>query len=250
MSSNRREIRICRDLQTLSEQAAVLFVQLAAEATAARGRFTVALSGGSTPKEVYTLLAAAETCQQIPWSQVHLFWGDERCVPPTHSESNYRMVAETLIGRVPIPSHNVHRMPTEHAPLQAADAYEQVLREVFSLSLDAWPCFDLIFLGMGADGHTASLFPDTAGLRENNRLVIAHYVDKLHTWRVTLTPPVLNHAAHVVFLVAGTEKAAILREVLQGPAQPERLPAQLVQPGHGTLLWLVDEAAAALLERM
>jgi len=159
------------------------------------------------------------------------------------------MVEETLITQVPIPVENVHRMPTEYAPLQVAEEYEKVLRETFSLSADEpRPHFDLILLGLGEDGHTASLFPNTVGLHEEKRLVVADYVDKVQAWRVTLTPPVLNHAAHVVFLVSGPEKAAVVKEVLQGPTQPERLPAQLVQPEDGTLLWLVDKAAAALLE--
>ena len=242
-------LHVCRDPQDLYAQAAALFTRLSREATAARGRFTVALSGGSTPKGVYTLLSKAEISQQIPWSRVYLFWGDERCVPPTHPESNYRMAAETLLSHVPIPPRNIYRIPTERDPLPAASAYEAMLREAFALADNAWPRFDLILLGIGTDGHTASLFPATAGLHENTRLVIAHYVDKLQAWRVTLTPPVLNNAAHVVFLVCGADKAAPLREILQGPLQSERLPAQLVRPAKGTLLWLVDEAAASLLKR-
>lgn len=240
-------LHVCHDPQDLYKQAAALFERLAGEAVSVRGRFTVVLSGGSTPRGVYALLAEAGVRERIPWSHVHLFWGDERCVPPTHPESNYRLAEETLISRVPIPAQNIHRIPAEQAPAQAASAYEQTLREFFALPADTPPCFDLVFLGMGPDGHTASLFPGTVGLREEKRLVIAHHVEKLGAWRVTLTPPVLNQAAYVVFLVCGADKAATLREVLQGEYQPERLPAQLIRPVHGTLLWLVDQDADSLL---
>jgi len=241
------DLQVCHNPEDLYRQAAVLFVRLAGEAASVRGRFTVALSGGSTPKGVYALLAEGEIHKQIPWPKVHLFWGDERCVPPTHPESNYRMAEETLLSRVPIPAQNIHRIPAEKAPAQAADAYEQVLQEFFALPQDTPPRFDLVFLGMGPDGHTASLFPGTTGLREDKRLVIAHYVEKLGAWRVTLTSPVLNQAAHVVFLVCGADKAETLRQVLEGSYEPERLPAQLIRPVHGTLLWLVDQAAASSL---
>ncbi|MGH7961790.1 MAG: 6-phosphogluconolactonase, partial [Candidatus Binatia bacterium] len=199
------------------------------------------------PKGVHALLAGPEFRTQISWPQVHLFWGDERCVPPTHADSNYRMAEESLLRYVPIPAQNIHRIPAEQEPLQAADAYEQTLRTAFALPAGALPRFDLIFLGMGPDGHTASLFPGTVGLREDKRLVVAHSVEKLHTWRVTLTYPVLNHAAHVVFLVCGADKAATLKAVRHGAFQPEQLPSQRIRPVDGTLHWLVDEAAASLL---
>jgi len=242
------DLRICRDPQDLYEQASALFARLAEEAVETRGRFTVALSGGSTPKGVHRVLAGADYRTRIPWAQVHLFWGDDRCVPPTHSDSNYKMAEESLISDVPIPPQNVYRMRTELAPDQAADLYEQALREFFALRRSELPRFDLVLLGMGPDGHTASLFPGTPGLREEDRLVFAQYVEKLQSWRVTLTAPVLNHAVHVVFLVCGEDKASALREVRQGPFQPERLPAQLIRPVDGTLLWLVDRAAGSQLE--
>ncbi|MFQ5851087.1 MAG: 6-phosphogluconolactonase [Candidatus Binatia bacterium] len=241
------DIQICRNSEDLYQQAATLFVRFVGNAMSARGRFIVALSGGSTPRGVYRLLAKPPLRERVPWPGVHLFWGDERCIPPTHRESNYRMAEETLISRIPIPGQNVHRVPAEQAPHQAACAYEQTIRETFSLTGEALPCFDLIFLGMGPDGHTASLFPGTAGLQENRRLVIAHCVKKLKDWRVTFTPMVLNHAAHVIFLVSGADKAATLREVIRGLYQPDQLPAQLIRPANGTLLWLVDEDAASLL---
>jgi 6-phosphogluconolactonase len=233
--------------EDLYQQAAAFFARLAGEAVASRGRFNVALSGGSTPRGVHAVLAQAEVREQIPWLQVHLFWGDERCVLPTHSDSNYRMAEESLISHIPIPAQNVHRILAEQSPEQAAEAYEQTLRECFALSESILPCFDLIFLGMGADGHTASLFPGTAGLREEKRLVIAHYVEKLAAWRITLTAPVLNQAAYVAFLVCGKDKPEALSRVLEGAYEPERFPAQLIRPTNGTLLWLVDEAAASLL---
>lgn len=236
---------VCRDPQDLYEQAAALFACLAGEAVAETGRFTVALSGGSTPKGVYALLGETEIARQIPWAQVHLFWGDERCVPPTHPESNYRLVEELLLSRISIPARNVHRMPAELPPTEAARAYEQILRDTFGFSAETLPRFDLVFLGMGTDGPTASLFPGTVGLREEKRLVIAHSVEKLKAWRVTLTPPVFNQAAHIVFLICGADKAVILKEVFHDASQPERLPVQLIHSTHGRLLWLVDQAAAS-----
>ena len=241
-------IQVCRNREDLFQQAAFLFVRLAREAASAQGRFNVALSGGSTPRGVFKLLTEDEVRERIPWSHVHIFWGDERCVASTHPESNYRMAEETLLTRVPIPSENVHRIPAERAPEQAASDYEQTLREALALSKDELPRFDLVFLGMGPDGHTASLFPETAGLKETKRLVISHYVEKLKVSRITLAPFVLNNAAYVVFLVCGADKASTLKDVLQGPHQPDLLPAQLIRPVNGTLLWLVDQDAAGLLK--
>lgn len=240
-------IQVCRNPEDLYQQAATLFVRITTEAAFARGRFSVALSGGSTPRGVYKLLTHDGVRERIPWPQGHLFWGDERCVASSDPESNYRMTEETLLTRVPIPSENVHRIPAERAPAQAASDYEQTLREAFAISKGELPQFDLVFLGMGPDGHTASLFPGTAGLQETKRLVVAHHVEKLKASRITLTPSVLNHAAHVVFLVCGVDKSSTLREVLQGPYLPDLLPAQLIRPVNGTLLWLVDQDAASLL---
>lgn len=241
-------LHLCREPQELYEQAAALYARVAHEAVATRGRFTVALSGGTTPGGVYRVLAGEQYRTTLPWPSVHLFWGDERCVPPTHPESNYRMAAETLLSRIAIPAENVHRIPVELPPHEAAAAYEQTLRAVFALTGSDLPRFDLIFLGLGVDGHTASLFPGTPGVREERRLVVAHYVEKLGAWRITLTPPVLNNAAQVVFLVRGVEKAETLSAVLHGPCDPERWPAQLVRPTQGSVLWLVDRAAAGALE--
>ena len=241
-------LHICQDSQDLYYQAATLFTRLANEAIASQGRFTVALSGGSTPKGVYSLLANRNPrMQPIAWPYVHVFWGDERCVPPVHVDSNYRMANEALLAHVPIPPENIHRIHADLLPLEAAYNYEWELRETFSLPSDGTPCFDLALLGMGPDGHTASLFPGTSGVREEKRLVVAHYVEKLSSWRVTLTAKVFNAAMQVAFLVAGADKAVTLKEVLEGPFQPNRLPSQLIRPAPENLQWFVDEAAASAL---
>jgi len=172
---------------------------------------------------------------------VHVFWGDERCVPPEHPESNYRLAREALLDHVPLPLANIHRIHTEREPAQAAADYERTLRRFFGPGNA--PRFDLVLLGLGTDGHTASLFPGTPAVQEHERWVVAHYVPSLAAWRVTLTPAVLNAADQVTFLVAGAEKAGVLDRVLNGPCQPDVLPAQVVRPAGGSLLWLVDAAA-------
>lgn len=237
------EIRAYPDAASLARAAAEHFVTLAAEAMVIHGQFVVALSGGSTPRIAYTLLASDEFAARVDWPRVRVFWGDERCVPPDHPDSNYRMARETLLDRIPIPTENVHRMRGELSPDQAATAYQAELEAV----LGAGGQFDLILLGMGADGHTASLFPGTAALHEQTRWVVAHYVDKLAAWRITLTPAAINAATHVIFVVSGADKAERLREVLAGPYQPDILPAQIVRPADGRLLWLVDAAAVVHL---
>lgn len=235
------------DLDTLSARAAELFVTLAQRAAEVEGnRFTVALSGGETPKRLYTLLSTAPYAAQIPWERVHVFWGDERHVPPDDPESDYLMAYEALLSKVPIPAENVHRIRAELPDAaEAARSYEQDLRGFFSLQPDELPRFDLILLGMGPDAHTASLFPGVDALHDTERLVAAPWVEKFNTYRITLTPRVLNNAATVAFLVSGAGKAAVLRDVLEGPRQPDLFPAQLITPANGALLWLLDEAAAA-----
>ena len=235
--------------EELSQIAATEFVRHAHEAVQAKGIFTVALSGGSTPRNLYTRLAdEASLRAAIPWDKVHFFWGDERHVPPNHPESNYRMAYEALLCKVPVPAANVHRIKSEYPNAhQAANEYEQELHEFFSLEAGQFPRFDLFLLGMGPDGHTASLFPGTAALHERTRLVVANWVEKFNTYRITLTLPVINNAAHIIFLVSGEEKATTLREVFQSTTQPKRFPVQLVNPTHGTLLWLMDRQAARLL---
>ena len=232
----------------MSESAAKLFAARAAGAVSARGRFTAALSGGKTPVAIYAFLAQAPFISQIPWAHVHLFWGDERCVPPDHADSNYRLVRELLLDYVPIPAANVHRMPAEMDPAEAAARYEGQLRELFAPHGDGFPVFDFILLGLGDDGHTASLFPGTRSIRESARWVVGHYVDAQMGWRITLTPPVINAARMVAFIVAGAGKAAVMKEILEGPFRPDMLPAQIVRPAGGDLVWMLDREAAALLK--
>ena len=229
--------------EALAEAAAEHVAQLAHAAVMDHGRFSVALSGGSTPRALHTRLAAEPWRDAVDWDRVHVFWGDERCVPPDHPDSNYRMARETLLDHVPIPPAQVHRMRGELSPAEAAAAYEAELRAFFPTV--AWPAFDLVLLGMGDDGHTASLFPGTAALAETEHWVVANRVEKLETWRLTLTAPAINRAAHVLFLVAGTGKAERLRQVLRGPYQPTVLPSQLIRPVSGDLVWFVDRAAAS-----
>lgn len=231
--------------EQLATAAAERFVGYAREAMIGHGLFTVALSGGNTPRRVYELLATDPFKSSIDWATVHLFFGDERCVPPDHPDSNYGMVYEALISRVAIPAKNVQRIMGEGDPDENAQAYERELKSFFAgLS---WPRFDLALLGMGEDGHTASLFPGTDATRETSKWVVAVYVERLKTFRITLTAPVFNHAAHVMFLVAGKEKAKRLAEVLHGNAENDETPAQKIQPVNGSLEWLVDKAAASLL---
>lgn len=252
MSSDKSEIRILTDAEEIIQTAAVEFVRQTIEAVQAKGFFTVALSGGSTPKGLYSLLARDGKPGfrfQVPWNKIHFFWGDERHVPPDHPDSNYRMAHETMLSKVPVPLENVHRIKAENPDARrAAEDYERELREFFRLEAGQLPRFDMVLLGMGADGHTASLFPGTEVIHEEKRLVVALWVEKLNTYRITLTPPVLNNAARVIFLISGEEKAETLRTVLQGSYQPERFPAQIIHPTIGKLLWLIDQAAARLPE--
>jgi 6-phosphogluconolactonase len=244
-------IRIVADAAALYRAAAEEFVQRAEAAVRERGSFAVALAGGSTPKGLYTLLAgdgAGSFKARVPWDRSHFFWGDERHVPPDHPDSNYRMAYEAMLSRVMVPPEQIHRIKTENPDAgQAAEQYEQVLREFFRLQPGQWPRFDLVLLGMGPDGHTASLFPGTDAIHEQVRLVAAPWVQKFNTHRVTLTPPVLNHSAAVIFMVSGSDKAETLQAVLEGGYEPDRLPSQVVRPAEGALLWLVDRAAAAKL---
>jgi len=232
--------------------AARLFVAAADAAIHASGRFIVALSGGSTPQRLYARLATEPYVSRVEWSRVHWFWGDERCVPPGDPASNYRMAREALLDRVPVTEADVHRIRGEDNPVEAAAGYERTLRETLATPAGAprgtpGARFDLVLLGMGGNGHTASLFPGSAAVRERNRWVMAEYVSAASMWRVTLTPVLINAAAEAVFLVAGRDKAAMLHRVLEGPYDPDALPAQVIAPLDGRLRWLVDAAAAAEL---
>jgi len=238
------ELIRCQDSEDISRQAAELFVRLAGESISSHARFTVALSGGSTPKILYTRLAGIP---DIPWNGIHLFWGDERCVPPDHRDSNYRMTKEALLDRAPIPAANIHRIRGEDPqPESAALDYEQEIRNLFGTG-DAWPRFDLVFLGMGDDGHTASLFPGTSALKVTDRLVVSNYVEKFAAYRITFTASLINHAAHIAFLISGESKAIPLKAVLHGTRQPDIYPSQLIQPVDGKLTLFVDHPAAKML---
>ncbi len=239
------EIRVLTTPQELFEAAAEEVVHAAKQAVEQRGRFTIALSGGSTPRSLFNLLATnARTV--LPWDRTFFFWGDERHVPPTDPESNYRMAEEAMLSKIPVAAGNVFRIPAENPDAAAAaEAYDQTLRKFFQLEPGQVPVFDLILLGMGPDGHTASLFPYSAGLQEKTRLVIANWVDKLKTSRLTLTLPVLNAARCAAFLVSGTDKAAVLKTVLEEDAPAEQYPSKLIRLNNGKLIWLVDRAAAS-----
>ena len=228
-------------VQALAEDAAQRFARAASDAVQSHGEFVVALSGGVTPRRLYERLAAPPYLSSVPWSRVQVLWGDERCVPPDHAASNYRMAREALLDHVPIPAENVHRIHGEDAPVAAAKAYERTLRTV----LRGAP-IDLVLLGLGDDGHTASLFPGppASEVADGEPWVAARYHAAGALWRVTLTPVVINAAAEVLFLVSGEAKATIVRRVLEGPQQPQELPAQLIAPVDGRILWLLDAAAA------
>ncbi|MGC2198286.1 MAG: 6-phosphogluconolactonase [Terriglobales bacterium] len=241
------DLRIFPDRPALFQAAADEFVRQARAAIQSSGRFTVALAGGSTPKGLYSLLA---THTAIPWDKVRFFFGDERHVPPDDPESNYRMARETLLSKVPIPSGDVYRVPAENPDAgQAAQSYEHTLRQFFQTPPTTFPRFDLILLGMGPDGHTASLFPGGKALQERSRWVVADWVEKFKTDRITLTLPVLNNAAVVMFLVSGEDKAETLKEVLEGTQPADLFPSKLVRPTDGKLIWLADQAAAAGFSR-
>jgi 6-phosphogluconolactonase len=241
------ELRRLTTPQDLFQAAAEEVIRSATDAVAQRGRFTIALSGGSTPRNLYTLIAANASAT-LPWSQMFFFWGDERHVAPDNPDSNYRMAKEALLSKVPVPPANIFPVPAENPDAtQAAEIYEQTLREFFAVAPGEFPRFDLILLGMGPDGHTASLFPETPALQEKSRLVVANWVEKLGSSRITFTLPLLNAARRVAFLVSGTDKAAALHEVLEGDAPAEKYPSRLVQPSEGKVTWFVDRAAASEL---
>ena len=241
-------IEVFLNPQTLAEAAAEQFARFAWEAILRRGRFIVALSGGSTPRPTYARLASADFSDKVDWFKVHVFWSDERAVPLDHPQSNYRMAREALLAHIPVPDGNVHPIRGDLDPRLAANRYEHEIASLFG-SVEPTPRFDLILLGLGSDGHTASLFPHTAALNERERVVVANRVPQLSTWRITFTAPLINAAHNVTFLVTGEEKAEVLALVLKGERQPEDYPAQLVDPASGRLTWLVDEAAASKPEQ-
>jgi 6-phosphogluconolactonase len=242
------------DTAALAARAAQHFVEVTEQAVARRGRARIAISGGSTPKAAFQLLAdpTQPWLKRMPWDKLDLFWVDERCVPPDHADSNYRMTREAMLDRVPLAPAQIHRMEGELEPEVAASRYESELRNGFRLEGPKTPRFetprfDLIQLGMGPDGHTASLFPHTAALHEISRLAVSNHVQNKDAWRITLTWPVINQGASVFFLIGGADKAERLKEVLTGPRDTDRLPSQLIAPAGGILTLLLDKAAAALL---
>jgi len=245
------EVRLLEDPDHLYRAAADEFGRRAAESVEARGIFTVALSGGSTPRGLYALLAREGPDgfrDQVPWQRIRFFWGDERHVPPDHPDSNYRLAHETLLSRVPVPASHIHRIPAERPDAsEAAEEYARTLREHVRPGDGGLPRLDLVLLGMGPDGHTASLFPGSGAVHERERLVAAPWVEKLRAYRITLTPPVLNNAACVLFLVAGADKAETLQAVLSEGDHPDRFPARIIRPTNGELLWLVDRMAGRRL---
>jgi len=235
-------VRVLDDAPTLVRTLAAAFVERAHEAVNERGRFDVALAGGSTPAELYRTLARADPA--VPWDRTQLWFGDERDVPPAHPDSNYRMVHETMLGPLGIADERVHRIDTDLGAEEAAARYEDALRASFPGGV---PRFDLVLLGVGEDGHTASLFPSTTALEERSRLVVANWVPKLAAHRVTITFPVIESARVVWIIAVGERKAPIVREVLEGPVDPVRLPVQAARPKNGELVWWLDGAAASEL---
>jgi len=244
-----REIRILPDGLAIAKRAAQVFVQAAAAAVRAKGSFNVSLAGGSTPKALYSLLVNDPTLRsELPWDKIHLFFGDERHVPPDHPDSNFRMAAEAMISKSPLKPAQVTRIKAEYPDAErAALEYEKALREYFKLKDAEYPRFDLLLVGMGNEGHTLSLFPGTKALHPDGRIVVSNWIGKLYTERITLTAPAANNAAEIIFMVTGADKACALKAVLEGPFEPEQLPAQLLQPKNGKLLWLVDAAAGSML---
>jgi len=244
-----REIRILSDANAIAQTAAAEFVEAAREAVCLKDSFSVALAGGSTPKTLYGLLLNNGPLRaMVPWSKIQFFFGDERHVPPDNTDSNFRMASEAMLATAPVDPKQVHRIKGEiESAAEAAEEYEKDLRMSFRLEPGQLPRFDLVLLGMGPEGHTASLFPGTKALKEERRLVVSNWVGKLYTDRITLTPPVLNNAARVVFMVHGAEKAPALKAVLEGPYEPEQLPAQMIHPQQGKVLWLADPTAARML---
>jgi 6-phosphogluconolactonase len=234
-------IRIYNDLETLSQAAAELFMLQSRVASMVCGRFTVALSGGETPRRMYEILGKPPYRDRIHWKEVHIFWSDERCVPDDDLRSNSLMAHQALLDQVPIPPQNIHPIHCDSAPQQAALQYEQELKEFFSRQN---PNFHLVLLGLGSNGHIASLFPHTPVINEKERWVSEVYIEELGMYRVTFTAPYINQAEQVMFLVSGTDKAQVLEDVLEGPYQPDELPAQLIRHNGTHPLWLVDKAAS------
>jgi 6-phosphogluconolactonase len=243
------EILVGADAEEAARIAAGQFTALVRSITGESRAVYVALSGGSSPRPLFQLLASETFRELVPWDRLHFFWGDERNVPPSDPESNYAMARQLLLSQVCVPVTHIHRIPTgDGTALEAADLYQRTLRELVPRH-DGWPRLDYALLGLGANGHTASLFPRRPTLHEQQRLVVADHVDEVNSWRVTLTAPVLNNAAQITFLVTGEAKAGVVQRVLEGPRDPDAMPAQLISPAGGSLTWILDAAAASRLTR-
>lgn len=236
-------VQVIPDVEAVSHEAARIFINSAERCISAGGRFSVAVSGGSTPGRLFTLLGSELYADKIDWSRVYFFWVDERCVPKEHKESNFGGAWDSLLSHISIPESNIHRIKGEIPPVDGALEYEKELTNFFGA--DTTPAFDLIFLGMGEDGHTASLFPASDSLEEDKRLAVPVYIEKLKSWRITLTLPVLNNAHSVVFLVTGSNKAEALKEILGRDESAKNYPAYLIKPDNGSLTWLIDNDAAS-----
>jgi 6-phosphogluconolactonase len=237
-----RKVQVLPDLEAISREAATLFVNASRNAMAARKKFTVAISGGSTPRRLYTLLSSSPYCDQVDWQKVHFFWTDERCVHKEDEASNFKVAFDRLLSKVRVPDANIHRIKGEEDPEKAARDYEADIRKFFGAS--GLPVFDLVLLGMGEDGHTASLFPASKSLEETARLAVPVYLDKPNWNRITLTLPVLNNAAQIIFLVVGSSKAAVLSEILSDGEKKREFPAGRITPVQGKVTWLIDREAA------
>lgn len=241
------KVKVQSDVYKLARAAAEYFVTLSQEMIIEKGFFSVVLSGGSTPENLYALIATDTYLPRVDWSKTYVFWGDERPVPPEDLDSNYRLASDTLLSNTQIPAENVFRIAGETPPEEAANTYEERLETFFAEKGLAEPQFDLVLLGLGSDGHTASLFPESDVLEMTDRWVAAHYVESQRSWRITMTAPLLNSGRNVMFYVSGTDKAEIVRDVLEG--EPDRYPAQLIDPPNGRIIWLVDQDAAMLLTK-
>lgn len=246
-----RRVDVVAGPKELAREAADTIVRAAQQAIAARGRFTIAVSGGDTARAIYEQLAAPARLREVDWSRAEVYWGDERCVGPAHPRSNYGMAKEVLLSRLSIPDEQVHRMRGEDDPAAGAAAYERLLRERFGLAHGppTAPLFDINHMGMGEDGHTASLFPGVDAIDEHERWALPTWQESTGEWRITLTPPALNASRLVLVTVSGAAKAERLREVFTKERPPRELPVRVLQPKVGTLAWLVDEAAASRLPR-
>jgi 6-phosphogluconolactonase len=246
MALKRPDIIICNDINDISAKAATTFLEIANSSILKKGVFRVALSGGSTPRQLYSLLSTDKFRLRCDWSNIHFFWGDERCVPPDDMRSNYRTVFDILLRKLALPDENIHRIKGERGEVAAVE-YEKEIKRVFKIKGRSFPEFDLILLGMGEDGHTASIFPYTHAVRGDNKIVTALSPDKLKVPRITLTPPVINNARNIIFLVSGSKKASVLKEVIEGDFEPERFPAQTTRLSKGKVRWFVDTGAAERL---